>query len=258
MLLAQVAKSSTIDSQLPIIVTAPEKLIMRSLSRSHNFSVGANNIYDNYMSPLEYKGITIRYNYLFTRETSWFDANFEKYQNIGIELSKSNNPNRNASYYGLLLTYQLGGHYYIPNLDRLKFGFGVLGNVNLGGLYNTRNGNNPATARFYIGLLPSAVIQYKITNKLPIQLQVDFSLLGCYFQPQFGESYYEIYLGNRSGLFNFTSLHNFRSIKLDLSSKVFIFKKYFRVGILGDFTQTKIHETITHNYSWNFVLGFYL
>ena len=220
----------------------------------HQVSIGASNIYDTYLSPLEYKGLDVKYNYITSRNTNWFNERFVKYQNIGVDLSKANNPRGNASYYWALINYQLGGHYFFNSYDKLSIGVGALGDIALGVLYNNRNGNNPATGRAYGGLVPSVVVLYTI-NKLPIRLQLNTNLVGFYLQQEYGQSYYEIWLGNRSGLFNFTSLHNMKHLKSNLSTEVTLGKKTLQIGLLGDFMQTKINHTITHNYSLSVSIG---
>ena len=120
-----------------------------SLKTNNAFSAsfGASNMYDTYLSPLEYKGYNIRLMYEQMRRTTWFDYRFYKQQVFEIDFAKGDNPAKNASEYWFLASYRLGGHYRLYNTDAFRLGVGGFWDVNAGVLYNERNGNNPATAR---------------------------------------------------------------------------------------------------------------
>lgn len=219
------------------------------------FTIGTTSLLDTYLSPLEYKGFNLRLVNEQMRETYWFDGNFRKQQNINLEFAKGNNPHGNASFYWLKLQYQLGGHILLASYDKLKINVGALADVNAGGLYSNRNGNNPATARAYINLTPSVLLSYLINKNVATRLQFDMSLLGLYFQPEYGESYYELYLGNRKNILNFTSLHNQRTAKLLFTTDFTYKTRSFRIGILSEWHQSRIHHIQTHHYSTSVVLG---
>lgn len=69
--------------------------------------------------------------------------------------------------------------------------------------YLPRNGNNPVAARARVGIDLSGSAEWHIKlGRLPVAVGERLSVptLGVFFSPQYGESYYEIYLGNHSGL----------------------------------------------------------
>lgn len=66
----------------------------------------------------------------------------------------------------------------------------------LGGLYHSRNGNNPATAKVDFSLTTSILYTYRLPwERLPIRLTLHSTaeLLGLSFAQGFGENYYEFY-----------------------------------------------------------------
>ena len=75
--------------------------------------------------------------------------------------------------------------------------------LTLGGLYNLRNSNNPATAKAAIDLGATAMASYHFyISRLPVTLryQVSLPVIGTFFSPEFGQSYYEMFgIGNCSG-----------------------------------------------------------
>ncbi len=218
-------------------------------------SIGSANMYDTYLSPLEYKGFSIHLMYQQMRRTTWFDYKFYKQQIFELDLSKGDNPAKNVSEYWALLSYRIGGHYMVYNTDNFRLGLGGLWDINGGVLYNERNGNNPASARAYSNLNLSATASYKFKWGA-VRWQIDSPFMGILFSPKYGQSYYEISLGNSVGLVNFASYHNQRALRNYISMDIPINKYTIRVGYMGSWYQTKVNEIQTHQYTNSFVIGF--
>ncbi len=218
-------------------------------------SIGSANMYDTYLSPLEYKGFSIHLMYEQMRRTTWFDYKFYKQQIFELDLSKGDNPAKNVSEYWALLSYRIGGHYMVYNTDNFRLGLGGLWDINGGVLYNERNGNNPASARAYSNLNLSVTASYKFKWGA-VRWQIDSPFIGILFSPKYGQSYYEISLGNSVGLVNFASYHNQRALRNYISMDIPINKYTIRVGYMGSWYQTKVNEIQTHQYTNSFVIGF--
>lgn len=218
-------------------------------------SIGSANMYDTYLSPLEYKGFSIHLMYEQMRRTTWFDYKFYKQQIFELDLSKGDNPAKNVSEYWALLSYRIGGHYMVYNTDNFRLGLGGLWDINGGVLYNERNGNNPASARAYSNLNMSVTASYKFKWGA-VRWQIDSPFMGILFSPKYGQSYYEISLGNSVGLVNFASYHNQRALRNYISIDIPINKYTIRVGYMGSWYQTKVNDIQTHQYTNSFVIGF--
>lgn len=218
-------------------------------------SIGSANMYDTYLSPLEYKGFSIHLMYELMRRTTWFDYKFYKQQIFELNLSKGDNPAKNVSEYWALLSYRIGGHYMVYNTDNFRLGLGGLWDIHGGVLYNERNGNNPASARAYSNLNLSVTASYKFKWGA-VRWQIDSPFMGILFSPKYGQSYYEISLGNSVGLVNFASFHNQRALRNYISMDIPINKYTIRVGYMGSWYQTKVNEIQTHQYTNSFVIGF--
>ncbi|MDH6355941.1 hypothetical protein M2132_002292 [Dysgonomonas sp. PH5-45] len=216
--------------------------------------VGNSNLYDTYLSILKYKGTSFHLMNERMRQTTWFDGKFTKQQTINLEFAFAENPYGNVNEYWAMLDYSLGGHYNFYKTNKLRLSAGGLWNTAIGVLYNERNSNNPATARAYSNLQLSAIAFYK-WNAFTFRWQIDTPIAGILFSPQYGQSYYEISLGNTVNVVNFASLHNQRALRNYISVDVPINKVSLRFGYLGSFYQTKVHGIQTHTYSNSFMIG---
>lgn len=216
--------------------------------------IGSSNLYDTYLSPLKYTGTSLHIFNERMRKTSWFDNKFTQQQLIDLEVTKTDNPIGNATQYSVLLGYSLGGHYNLVKTEKFRFSAGGLWNITGGVLYNQRNSNNPASARAYTNINLSAIAFYN-WKSITFRGQLDAPIMGIVFSPHYGQSYYEISLGNSVNVVNFASLHNQRALRSYITADIPISKISLRVGYLGSFYQTKIHNLQTHNYSNSFVIG---
>lgn len=216
--------------------------------------IGHSNLYDTYLSPLEYTGLSLR---VFNERTSrlhWATDKFIKQQIIDFEFALTGNPTNTAYEYWMMLNYRLGGHYELINTGDFKLRAGALWDISLGVLFNQRNGNNPASARAYTNLNLSTTAFYS-WKKFTFRWQVDSPIVGVLFSPRFGQSYYEISLGNSVGVVNFASIHNQRALRNYITIDYPIGKITIRAGYLGSFYQTKVNNINTHTYSNSFVIG---
>lgn len=216
--------------------------------------IGSSNLYDTYLSPLKYTGLSLR---VFNERTSrlhWATDKFIKQQIIDFEFALTDNPAKTANEYWIMLNYRLGGHYEVINTGDFRLRAGALWDVSLGVLFNQRNGNNPASARAYTNLNLSATAFYN-WKKFTFRWQVDTPVVGVLFSPRFGQSYYEISLGNSVGVVNFASIHNQRALRNYITVDYPIGKITIRAGYLGSHYQTKVNNINTHTYSNSFVIG---
>lgn len=231
------------------IITRPQKKSNATL-----IGIGNSDLYDTYLSILKYKGMSFKVINERMRETTWFSGRFQKQQTIGLDFAYGKNPAKNTNEYWLLLDYSLGGHYNLFKSDKFMFSLGGLWNIAGGVLYNERNTNNPASARAYTNIKLSAIGFYNWKD-LTFRWQIDTPVAGILFSPEYGQSYYEISLGNSVKLVNFASLHNQRALRNYVSVDI-PFKKYsLRLGYLGSFYQTKVNDLQTHTYSNSFMIG---
>lgn len=127
-----------------------------------------------------------------------------------------------------------------------------------GALYAARNSNNPVAAKaaWVVGPTGSAVWSGKI-KKLPLCVRyiAEVPLTGVFFAPQYGELYYEIYLGNHKGLThmawpgNYFRLDNLLSVDLRFGATI------LRLGYHANFASAKANDIVTRRMNHTAMVG---
>lgn len=219
---------------------------------------GAASILDTYLSPEEYSGGQIRYMSHTLRETEgkkWLRRIL--HQGVAAYAhNRADNANMMAGAYrfsyGILRSWSLVG-------GSLQLRLGGMADANVGFLYNTRNGNNPAQAKLSIDIGPVAMAAYN-TNMSRMPLYVEYEicapLCGVMFSPNYGQSYYEIFSkGNYDHNAVPTTFLSTPSMSQMLTVGLGVGKTVVKVGYLGDYRQEKVNNLKYHCYSHMFVVG---
>lgn len=233
----------------------------RYVMRSTLFGVGHSNVFETYLSPLEYTGTEVRFLHESMRMTRLLGGKVSGQSLIQVNASYNKNISQTAEMYAGLVNWSYALHYqFRMNNDKLKILVGPMLDLNGGVVYNRRNSNNPAQAKAYGGLGASGMLIYKFRiarYPLTVRYQANLPLLGVMFSPEYGESYYEIFsLGNGGRNVVFTSLHNNPSLRQMVTLDFPIRNVTMCVGYVCDIQQSKVNNLKSHAYSHNFMIGF--
>lgn len=233
----------------------------RYVMRSTLFGVGHSNVFETYLSPLEYTGTEVRFLHESMRMTRLLGGKVSGQSLIQVNASYNKNISQTAEMYAGLVNWSYALHYqFRMNDDKLKILVGPMLDLNGGVVYNRRNSNNPAQAKAYGGLGASGMLIYKFRiarYPLTVRYQANLPLLGVMFSPEYGESYYEIFsLGNGGRNVLFTSLHNNPSLRQIVTLDFPIRNVTMRVGYVCDIQQSKVNNLKSHAYSHDFMIGF--
>lgn len=233
----------------------------RYVMRSTLFGIGHSNVFETYLSPLEYTGTEVRFLHESMRMTRLLGGKVSGQSLLQVNASYNKNISQTAEMYAGLVNWSYALHYqFRMNNDKLKILVGPMLDLNGGVVYNRRNSNNPAQAKAYGGLGASGMLIYKFRiarYPLTVRYQANLPLLGVMFSPEYGESYYEIFsLGNGGRNVVFTSLHNNPSLRQMVTLDFPIRNVTMRVGYVCDIQQSKVNNLKSHAYSHNFMIGF--
>lgn len=201
--------------------------------KSEGILIGGMILKNTYLSPLNYGGAAIGY----YNETNRAYTKHVGNKFFSVTLGKTENPAGNAHIYALQGRLYGARQYY---LYRGKWGCLYAGpgyNLGIGGLYSTRNGNNPASFQADGSLALSVGYAYRLNWQLsPIlfRLSSHIDLLGTHWGQDFGESYYEMtYLSKSLGKkFNFTHIGNAYTQDIRLNIDIPIYKRAI-ISLMG-------------------------
>ncbi len=231
---------------------------VRPVASAYTVEVGGSHLIDTYLTPLEYDGWDISVQYERLQAMKFNPERWIMRLAIGLEMDRTKNPSGNATmwYGGLNVSWGMMHRWRMP-YDIILSGGGSA-SLDAGCLYNERNGNNPASAKAAItaNITGSASWNGKI-GRLPITVryQPTIPVIGAFFSPDYGELYYEIYLGNHSGLAhpawwgNYFKMENLVTIDLHFSNTS------LRIGYHGNILSTKVNDITSRMVTNNFLIG---
>ena len=219
---------------------------------------------DTYLSPgapeRNYTGAGFSVLHERMQMTRLADQHISRQQLFRGELARTENGAATATDLAGFATYSLGYHYHFTTpLPDLQFLAGAMAQGWLGFIYNTRNGNNPASTKADADLRLSAMAFYTLRIKgYPIRLRYQGAIpfAGVCFSPHYNQSYYEIFdLGNHAGLVQFNSFHNKWAYQQLLTADFPVGALTLRVGFLGNYYRTDLNAIQSHVVSRSFVIG---
>ena len=220
---------------------------------------GTSSIYDSYLSPLKYTGNNVGLYYEQMKNTGLMNGNISAQHLFNANYSWTKNNSGTASYYAGLVEYNYGLHYRFKPVEKLQFFAGMQAGGLVGFVYNTRNDNNPATGKAHLNLSLSAIANYKLQiRKQPILFreQLGLPFIGALYSPQYGESYYEISLGDTKNLVHLASFYNYLSIRNMLSVEIPFNSFTLRLSHYFSFYETRINSLDTRLITNTFYIGF--
>lgn len=224
------------------------------------YGVGTVNILDTYLSPVEYKGTEFRVLRESMRMTKLLDGKVSAQSILQLNFSSTKNQSKTGRQLTSMLSWNYAWHYQFQLTEQLKLLAGPMIDLNGGVIYNMRNSNNPAQAKGYLNIAASGMAIYRFNlGKLPFiaRYQLNLPLVGAYFSPEYGQSYYEIFTlkhGGKNVLF--TSLHNQPSMRQMLTLDFPINKVNLRLGYTCDLQQANVNSLKSHIWSNIFMIGF--
>lgn len=222
--------------------------------------VGYLNEYDSYLSPWEYEGIELRLHQELYRDLPWQGGQKWMFQRIlQTRLGYTTSPSDDNITASLLLSGQWGVLRKWRVTPQWQVMGGATGEIQLGGLYNMRNGNNPGSLRLGVHLNASGMTTYdfRLWNyPLRASYAVQAPIVGCMFAPHYGESYYEIFgVDDHDFPTSTTWVGNHPSLTQHFSVDIPFLKTTWRLSYLMDIQQSRLNNLESHSYSHLFMVG---
>lgn len=175
----------------------------RPVTSRYSLEVGGGSLLDTYLSPIKYSGVSLSLSGEWYKNVAWADSTLLMQFNGAISSVIAQNPTKNKNMYEAGLDFEWGLRKEWHPLRNLTLRGGAGIGLDVGVIYKPTNNNNPATAKADVNLLLGGMACYNThIGRLPISIfdEVRLPSLSIFFSQQYAETYYEIYLGNHSGL----------------------------------------------------------
>lgn len=234
--------------------------VLRPVTAAYTLGIGTSHITDTYLTPLKYKGIATSLGYERLQAMRFSPEKWVMQLQGSLSLDRDENPARNAAMWDLDFSVSWAMMYrrHISALDGLQLWMGGATSLDVGALYLSRNGNNPVSAKasWTIGLTGAAVYNTRIARlPLTFRYQPTLPVTGAFFSPDYGELYYEIYLGNHSGLAHAAWWGNYFRLNNLLTADLRFGSTNLRLGYRADILSTKVNNIVTRRIDHVFVVG---
>jgi hypothetical protein len=241
----------------PLFAQFHSEDIQRGMNEGTLIGIGTSQVRDTYLSPFNYTGWGAR---IFNeRMTLLQKSPFSRQQIINVDISSTENPAENVNDFGAFVDYSLAYHYHLQAGPNFRFLPGVSAHLMGGFIYNTRNGNNPLSAKVDVDLNFSFLTLYtfRISGQpIVLRYQGDLPLGGVFFAPHYGISYYEIFnAGNITDVIELNSFHNKFALKNYVTIDIPVHNATLRFGYLNSLYYSDTNDIKTHILSNTFMIG---
>lgn len=217
--------------------------ILRPVTSVYAVNAGGAEIADTYLTPLFYNGWNVGFRYQRMQAMKFCPEKWVMQLTIGIEGGRTLNPAGNSTMWrgDVTADWAMMRRWRVPY--DLTIGVGGYTGINAGALYLSRNGNNPASAKgaWNVGVRAYATYPWKIGKlRTLLRWQGSMPLTGVFFSPDYGELYYEIWLGNHSGLVHGAWPGNYLQINNEVTMDIAMGSTWLRLGYRSGVLSTKV------------------
>lgn len=257
----QEANTASPAATTPQVATSLERLPLSGVvERTYLLGMGKNHVYDSYLSPLDYAGSTLGFTRIGERTMQRGQGRWSQMTYFDFNASQLHNPVGNATTWDGELQFNYGQHYHLMAQPKWNVALGGLLGAHLGGTYNTRNGNNPGQLRMALDLAVSTVAarQFALWKKRwTWRTQCDIPVMGTFFTPNYGQSYYEIFiLGHANRNIVFSHPFNAPSVRLLSTISIPFGTSSLTLGYKADIRQSTVHHLDRHAWHHTFLIGY--
>ncbi len=231
---------------------------VRAQEKTWLAGVGYAALLDTYLSQEHYSGIEVNLLHDMTKPLRR-DSVWTRTHTYQLELAYTRPRSHAATDYAAMFDYSFGMHRHFIIAGKVDLAIGGQAHLFVGGIYNTRNGNNPAQAKVGIDLAPTLRAAYRFRLRrqhLRVNYCANLPLIGMQFSPAYGQSYYEIFVNgnydhNVCLLSPFSGVNFYHRLTVDL----FFRRAALTFGYLSNCRQSSVHHLKYHSYSHAFVVG---
>lgn len=239
------ATAATLTATFALAALEPEETVLRPVTAAYTVEAGSSHLADTYLSPIRYSGWSLGLGYGRMQAMKFSPEKWVMALDTRLTAERTLNRVGNATmwYWGLDARWAMMRR--VRPAAGLTVGFGAGPGLKAGCLYSQRNGNNPASAKVALTIDLTAYAAWNTRiGRLPVTLtyRPSIPLTGVFFAPDYGELYYEIYLGNHSGLARMAWWGNYFVLDHALTADLHLGATSLRIGYSGQILSTKASD----------------
>ena len=253
-----VASQDAVAEDCPELPDTTATSIVRPVVSAFTIGIGSEHLCDTYLTPLRYSGWGLQLGYERLQAMRFDPENWIMQLGGTLAAGRTDNPAGNMTMWEIDFDARWAMMRRFSVAPGLKIAVGGATGITLGALYNRRNGNNPISARAAWTIDASIMAAYNTRLwRLPLTLRYQASMpaLGAFFAPDYGELYYEIYLGNHSGLAHCAWPGNYFKLTNLVTADFHLGNTILRLGYSGIIFSSKANEIVSRKICHQFVIG---
>lgn len=258
LLMLLIAASAGAYASDTIAAASSDARPLRPVTSAYTLEAGSDHVCDTYLTPLHYSGWRAALNYERLQAMRHDPRRTVMRLDCRVWAGRTLNPAGNASIVqaGVRPSWSMMWRTSLPG------GFTLAGGGNIGAeigmLMLARNSNNPVSVRASatVGVTGMAVWRGRL-GRLPLTLRYQpvMPLAGAFFSPDYDELYYEIWLGNHSGLAHVAWPGNFFRLDNLLTADLHFGATTLRLGYRCEIFSSKASGIVSRDISHAFVIG---
>lgn len=230
----------------------------RPVTSAYTIGIGSSHLCDTYLTPLHYDGWHAALGYERFQAMAFEPERWIMRLDVSLNVDRAQNPARNATMWnlGLHAGWGMMRRWHLPAGVTVAAGGST--SIEGGALYLSRNGNNPVSAKGAWTLNITGMATWATTiGRLPVTLryQPELPVVGAFFSPQYGELYYEIYLGDRKGLAHCAWWGNRFVMDNLVTADLRLGATALRLGYSCRIMSSKVNHIVTRETTHSFVIG---
>lgn len=238
------------------VVVKPVRPVMSSFM----VDVGGASVLDTYLSPVRYEGVNMRLGYERMKAMKFNPEKWVKQLEVGVDYVPSENPAQTRIIHTLMLDAKWGMMHRWRDVavSRLQLFAGGSTQLHGGALYAPANSNNVVSVKLGWDLAFSGMAVYNCKiGRMPVtfRYQATLPLVGVLYSLDYGENYYEMYVGNYAGLVHFGWPGNHFSMTNLVTADMHFGNTTLRVGYRGVTETSWVNNLNTQIFRHSFVLG---
>ena len=234
--------------------------VLRPSISSFTAEVGGASILDTYLTPIRYHGVNTRLAYEGLRAMKFSPDRWIMQGVTAVEYANVQNPAGNHTMHSLMIDAKWGMMHRWNDVftPRLTLHLGGSPQLRGGVIYNAYNSNNPVSAKIRLSLNLSAMASYHINvGRVPVTLRYQATLptIGAFFSLDYGEAFYELYVGNTQGIVNVGWWGNRFDMENILTADLHLGNSVLRLGYRNLIETSWVHNLNTQIFTHGFVIG---